>query len=125
LTEENERLARERVDIEKRRPLTAEDELKVLMLHAAAQREGKESQRAGERENAALRKQIEKTNASIVRLKRKCAGMNAAKQELVDLRIGAFGDDFSLKTAMTFVSLTTERLESIMVAKRSAWGERA
>jgi hypothetical protein len=118
LGEENRALTAAKVALERKRPSTAEDELRVLMLHAAAQDEGKVTKWAGERENAALRKGIAKTNASITRLRRKLAELENGKADTVDLRLAAFGDDLSTRTATAFVTSTMERLEAMVSARR-------
>jgi hypothetical protein len=62
-------------------------------------------------------------NSSIARLKKKLRDIETGQQDLTDLRLTAFGDDVSMKSAMTLIGVTMERLESAMVSKRTVWTE--
>lgn len=123
LVAENEELSRKRLELERKMATTAEDELKVLMLHAAAQDEGKRNKKKGEKENMGLRKQIRKTGESIARLRKRILQMEQPKGDVVELRLAALGNEFSVKRAMNFANATIEKLEVLVGMRREVWAE--
>jgi predicted RNase H-like nuclease (RuvC/YqgF family) len=119
VTAENEELAARKLALEKRRPSTVEDEIRVLTLHSEAQAKAKMGNRAGERENAALRKQIAKEKESIARLRKRLTALEGGDRDTVELRLAAFGGDLSVKAALPFMTETIARLESLAAARKA------
>jgi hypothetical protein len=76
-----------------------------------------------EEENAALPSEIARVTVSIAKLRRKLALRETGQGSFSDLRVAAFGEDVSMKTAMAFIKATMERLENGIVSKRTGWTE--
>jgi HPt (histidine-containing phosphotransfer) domain-containing protein len=116
LTAENEQLLARKLELEGKRPPSAEDELRLFRLHVGASRSVAE--RAGERMNGILKKQIADTDEAIHRLQRRLALSDLFGMAVDRRRSKVLCEGVNPRSAIRMMNLTIDRLEGLVAQRR-------
>jgi hypothetical protein len=116
LMSENEQLLGRKLELEGKRPPSAEDELRLFTLHVAASRGVAE--RTGERRNEVLKKQIAENEEAIHRLQKRLTVPDSFGMAFDKRRMKLMCDGVDPRTATKMMTLTIERLEGLVAQRR-------
>jgi hypothetical protein len=106
----------QKIELERKRPPTIEDELRLSRLHAGAGRSA--TRRVGERTNEVLRKQIADTKESIGRLRHKLTASEAGPTTFLRQRTRIVPNGIDIRSATKVMSATITGLETLIHAAK-------